>query len=66
MLTSGLGFLSHGTQDLYPTYLQENKRFTKFDATVATIIGSCGAIAYVSFSVLFLRLGQVYRLSDPM
>ena len=47
MLISGLGFLSHGTQDLYPTYLEENKGFTKFDATVATIIGNCGAIAYV-------------------
>jgi len=47
MLMSGFSFLSHGTQDLYPTYLQENKRLTKFDATVATIIGNCGAIAYV-------------------
>ena len=47
MLMSGFSFLSHGTQDLYPTYLQENKRLTKFDATVATIIGNCGAIACV-------------------
>ena len=49
MLTSGLGFLSHGTQDLYPTYLEESKGLTKFDATVATIIGTCGAVAYVFF-----------------
>lgn len=47
MLTSGFSFLAHGSQDLYPTYLQESKGLTRFDSTVATIIGSCGAIAYV-------------------
>ena len=45
LFMSGVSFLSHGTQDLYPTYLQQNKGFTNFDATVATIIGSCGAIS---------------------
>jgi SHS family lactate transporter-like MFS transporter len=45
LLMSGISFLSHGSQDLYPTYLQENKGFTAHDATVATIIGNCGAIA---------------------
>ena len=47
MLMSGISFLSHGTQDLYPTYLQQNKGFTSFNASVATIIGNCGALAYV-------------------
>jgi SHS family lactate transporter-like MFS transporter len=47
LLMSGFNFLSHGSQDLYPTYLQASKGFTKFNATVATIIGNCGAIAYV-------------------
>jgi SHS family lactate transporter-like MFS transporter len=47
MLMSGFSFLSHGTQDLYPTYLQENKRFTPSKARLATIIGNCGALAYV-------------------
>lgn len=47
LLMSGFNFLSHGSQDLYPTYLQESKGFSKFNATVATIIGNCGAIAYV-------------------
>ena len=50
LLMSGFSFLSHGSQDLYPTYLQETKGFTRFNATVATIIGNCGAIAYVFFS----------------
>ena len=45
LFMSGVSFLSHGTQDLYPTYLQQNKGFTNFDATVATIIGNCGAIS---------------------
>ena len=42
---TGFSFLSHASQDLYPTYLQENKGLTRFDSTVATIIGNCGAVA---------------------
>ncbi|KII86733.1 hypothetical protein PLICRDRAFT_665144 [Plicaturopsis crispa FD-325 SS-3] len=44
LLMTGFNFLSHGSQDLYPTYLQESKNFTSFNATIATIIGNCGAI----------------------
>jgi SHS family lactate transporter-like MFS transporter len=44
LLMTGFNFLSHGSQDLYPTYLQTSKGFTPFNATVATIIGNCGAI----------------------
>jgi hypothetical protein len=49
----GFNFLSHGSQDLYPTYLQTTKGFTSHQSTVATIIGNLGAIAYAS------------HLSDP-
>jgi MFS transporter, SHS family, lactate transporter len=45
LLMTGFNFLSHGSQDLYPTYLQSSKGFSARDATVATIIGNCGAIA---------------------
>ncbi|KAH9936604.1 carboxylic acid transporter protein [Fomitopsis serialis] len=45
VLMTGFNFLSHGSQDLYPTYLQTTKGFTPHDSTVATIIGNCGAIA---------------------
>jgi len=45
LLMTGFNFLSHGSQDLYPTYLQDTKGFTPFSSTVATIIGNCGAIA---------------------
>ncbi len=44
----GFNFFSHGSQDLYPTYLQTTKGFDSYHSTVATIIGNCGAIAYVS------------------
>ncbi|KAF5348521.1 hypothetical protein D9756_009685 [Leucocoprinus leucothites] len=41
LLMTGFNFLSHGSQDLYPTYLQTSKNFSPDDATVATIIGNC-------------------------
>ncbi|KAG1882779.1 carboxylic acid transporter protein [Suillus subluteus] len=44
LLMTGVNFLSHGSQDLYPTYLQITKGFSAHNATVATIIGNCGAI----------------------
>lgn len=42
-----LTFIS-GSQDLYPTYLQDSKGFTSAHATKATIIGNCGAIGACS------------------
>ncbi|KAI0629743.1 carboxylic acid transporter [Trametes polyzona] len=45
LLMTGFNFLSHGSQDLYPTYLTNAKLFSEHNATVATIIGNCGAIA---------------------
>ncbi|KAF8342277.1 major facilitator superfamily domain-containing protein [Cantharellus anzutake] len=44
LLMTGFNFLSHGSQDLYPTYLQASKGFDSYHATVATIIGNLGAI----------------------
>jgi len=44
LLMSGFNFLSHGSQDLYPTYMEKSKGFSVHDATVATIIGNCGAV----------------------
>ncbi|KAG9128377.1 hypothetical protein FRC07_000051 [Ceratobasidium sp. 392] len=45
LLMTGFNFLSHGSQDLYPTYLQKTKLLTAHQSTIATIIGNCGAIA---------------------
>jgi MFS transporter, SHS family, lactate transporter len=42
---TGFNFLSHGSQDLYPTYLQTTKGFDRYHSIVATIIGNVGAIA---------------------
>jgi hypothetical protein len=47
---TGFNFLSHGSQDLYPTYLKDTKGFDNYHAIVATIIGNCGAITCVSQS----------------
>ena len=47
----GFNFLSHGSQDLYPTYLKTSKGFSVRDAIVATIIGNCGAITFVALTL---------------
>jgi len=44
---TGFNFLSHGSQDLYPTYLQTTKGFDRYHSIVATIIGNVGAITCV-------------------
>ncbi|KAG9308908.1 carboxylic acid transporter protein [Chiua virens] len=44
LLMAGFNFLSHGSQDLYPTYLQSAKGFSSHAATIATILGNVGAI----------------------
>ncbi|KAJ7189526.1 MFS general substrate transporter, partial [Mycena pura] len=45
LLMTGMNFLSHGSQDLFPTYLQKTKGFSAHAATISTIIGNCGAVA---------------------
>jgi len=45
----GFNFFSHGSQDLYPVYLQTTKKFSSFDASKATIISNVGAIIGTSF-----------------
>ena len=47
LLMSGMSFLSHGTEDLYPTYLLVNKRLAIFPTILITIVGYCGAFVYV-------------------
>ncbi|KAF8588586.1 MFS general substrate transporter [Ramaria rubella] len=45
LLMTGFNFLSHGSQDLYPTYIEDDKLLSSSLATKATIIGNCGAVA---------------------
>lgn len=56
----GFNFFSHGSQDLYPTYLQTTKGFDSYHSTVATIIGNCGAITYVSELTPFIPFAYHY------
>ncbi|KAG5337947.1 hypothetical protein C0989_008587 [Termitomyces sp. Mn162] len=57
LLMTGFNFLSHGSQDLYPTYLQQSKGLSANDATVATIIGNCGAIASLAAGAFCIQFG---------
>ncbi|KAJ3131835.1 hypothetical protein HK100_005961 [Physocladia obscura] len=57
LLMTFFNFMSHGSQDLFPTYLTVTKGFTSHDATVATIIGNLGAICG---GTLFGYLSQSY------
>ncbi|EIW74589.1 MFS general substrate transporter [Coniophora puteana RWD-64-598 SS2] len=50
LLMTGFNFLSHGSQDLYPIYLETSKGIGTRDATIATIIGNCGAIVGGAFA----------------
>ncbi|KAJ2501314.1 Carboxylic acid transporter [Coemansia sp. RSA 1972] len=41
---AAMNFLSHGSQDLYPTFLKKQHGFSPAQATVGTVVGNLGAI----------------------
>ncbi|KAL7419353.1 hypothetical protein Q5752_006191 [Cryptotrichosporon argae] len=43
-MMTGFNFFSHGSQDLYPTYLETSKGLSVSLASKATIISNCGAV----------------------
>jgi SHS family lactate transporter-like MFS transporter len=45
VLLTFMGFCSHGTQDLYPTFLKAERGFTAQGAAIMTIIANIGAMA---------------------
>ena len=45
MLMAMMNFVSHGTQDLYPTYLQQQRHYNPHLTAVTSIISMLGAIA---------------------
>lgn len=45
ILMSMMNLISHGTQDLYPTFLQKQKNFSPHETAVITMISMVGAIA---------------------
>jgi SHS family lactate transporter-like MFS transporter len=44
LLMSMMNFISHGTQDLYPTFLQKQRQFTPHKTAIITMISMVGAI----------------------
>lgn len=59
ILMTGFNFFSHGTQDLYPTFLREQHHFDTATVTLITVILNVGAIVgslfVASFSQRFGR-----------
>ncbi|KAJ5772331.1 hypothetical protein N7520_002860 [Penicillium odoratum] len=45
LLSSGLNFMSHGTQDLYPTMLENERGFSSNAVTVTQVVANLGAMA---------------------
>jgi len=44
LIMSAMNFISHGTQDMYPTFLQSQRGFSAQDASIATFVGVIGAV----------------------
>ena len=44
LIMSAMNFISHGTQDMYPTFLQSQRGFSAQDTSIVTFIGVLGAI----------------------
>ncbi|CAF1451143.1 unnamed protein product [Adineta ricciae] len=44
LMMAGFNFLSHGSQDLYPTFLSSQLGFSPTYVTVTTVVANCGAI----------------------
>jgi SHS family lactate transporter-like MFS transporter len=58
-LMAMMNMISHGTQDMYPTFLQHQRQFTPQDTALVTIVAMLGAIGGgVSFGLLSDRIGR--------
>jgi len=44
IIMSAMNFISHGTQDMYPTFLQRQRGFGAQDTSIATFAGVIGAV----------------------
>jgi MFS transporter, SHS family, lactate transporter len=59
LLMSGMAFVSHGTQDLYPTFLQRDWGFTPQKRAMLTALSMVGAIlGGVVFGLVSDRIGR--------
>lgn len=44
LLLTAMGFISHGTQDLYPTFLMQQRKFSQQGAALTTMMSMVGAM----------------------
>lgn len=59
LMMAMMNFISHGTQDLYPTFLQQQRHFSPRLTATITIISMIGAIAGgLTFGLLSDRVGR--------
>jgi SHS family lactate transporter-like MFS transporter len=59
VLMTAFNFFSHGTQDLFPTYLQAQRNLPTHSVSVILIIANIGAIiGGVTFGMLSQRIGR--------
>src|SRR6202166_5436877 len=59
VLMTAFNFLSHGTQDLYPTFLQVQHKFTPHVVSIIAVIYNIGAICGgILFGTLSERVGR--------
>jgi putative sialic acid transporter len=58
LLMTGFNFFSHGTQDLYPTFLQQQKFSTTTVSTIAVIYNIGAILGSLTFGSLSERIGR--------
>jgi MFS family permease len=59
VLMTAFNLFSHGTQDMYPTFLQVQHKFGTHAVSILTIIGNVGAIVGgLAFGALSQRIGR--------
>jgi SHS family lactate transporter-like MFS transporter len=63
VLMTAFNFLSHGTQDIYPTFLQEQHKFDTHTVGIIAVVYNIGAIfGGIFFGSLSQRIGRRYAI----
>ena len=64
VLMMAFNLFSHGTQDLYPTFLQKQLELSPTTVSLITIVGNLGAIAGgLTFGLVSERIGRVNAIT---
>jgi SHS family lactate transporter-like MFS transporter len=59
LLMTAFNFFSHGTQDIYPTFLREQHKFDTHMVSVLAMVGNAGAIVGgITFGIWSERIGR--------